>query len=275
MRSLAVPTAAALERLIEHAERAGAKVHADQSELRHMGALGAWAVPGRRDPRASRAARAGRYADGAGQRPDVLGGARGTRGTVRRGARGSRGRRGVHRELGLELGDAIAPASAPSSSPKRGRLDESADAFARGDRRMRELGQTAFLSTMLIELGDVLYRRASPRRPSAWRSRARSSAPPRTSSTSPGAPRSARRIAADRGRARRGRAPRARCAAVRVRDRLPAGPRLRPQRARARTACRRASRRSPRRARAGARAVGALRVRRQSRSTRAALLAEL
>jgi class 3 adenylate cyclase/tetratricopeptide (TPR) repeat protein len=162
MRSLAVPTAAALERLIEHAGRAGAKVQADQSELRYMGALehGPFPVDEIREHLERLA-----LVDTPLARASVLMfssalAARGGRFTEA--LEGVEAAAAIQRELGLEIGAAICAGQHAEYLAEAGRLDESADAFAAVIGRMRELGQTAFLSTMLIELGDILYRRGEP-----------------------------------------------------------------------------------------------------------------
>jgi class 3 adenylate cyclase/tetratricopeptide (TPR) repeat protein len=159
MRSLALPTAAALERLADHASKAGVKVMADQAGFQHLGALthGPFTLAeitpylGRFravDTPLGRinfllfeselAARAGRF-DEAIERSEAA--------------------TEIHRQLGHKLGTAICMGQRAEHLSQAGRLEEGVDSYRDVIAMMEALGQTAFRSTMLIELGDLLYRR--------------------------------------------------------------------------------------------------------------------
>jgi class 3 adenylate cyclase len=157
LRSRALPTAAAQKKLREHAERAGAPVLAERARLQGMGALthGPFG-PAEIEPEIERlrsgetplervnllmlegelAVRAGRYDEAIEQ---------------------ARAAQDIAAELGLTLLQTIAQAQRAQFLGTAGRLTESEQLYGDVTARMDELGHTAFLSTMLIELGEIVY----------------------------------------------------------------------------------------------------------------------
>lgn len=158
MRSMAVPAAAALERLIEHAGRAGVRVMAEQSEIQRMGALthGPF-TPAEITPHLERLREAGTPVTRANvlmiESELAVRGGHFTDAVTAIEAAGE-----SHRELGLTIGTTLCAAQRAEHLAAAGRLEESAAGFRDTIAVLESLDQTAFLSTVTIELGEVLYR---------------------------------------------------------------------------------------------------------------------
>ena len=162
LQSRALPTVAALERLMEHAERAGALALTGRAAIEIMGPL----IYGPLTPNDVRARLV----------PLRAGGSRVALGTIlhveahlayREGrfeealAR-HREANAIAAELGLELMLINGTTSEAEALRAQGRLDEAIAILREGNRQLEALGQTSFLSTALIELGELLYKRGEP-----------------------------------------------------------------------------------------------------------------
>lgn len=161
VRSRAVPTRAALEHQVEHAERAGARLLAGRAMMQLIGPL----VYGPFEPdevraqiarlpvdtsplarvnalyvEAALASREGRFA-----------------GALERLGRAAE----IEHELGLDVARAINLQSRAAILRERGDLDAAATAYREAIAQLEETGQTSFRSTALINLADVLYERGA------------------------------------------------------------------------------------------------------------------
>lgn len=157
-----MPSVAALDRVIEHSSHAGAAGLRDNALLMLTGPLGfgpftTEEVRGRLALIRSSDSLMGRYSD------------RMTEAHLA-------GRRGQYEEaiglagaaadlaanLGLSLLDTLARWNAATMLRSAGRLDEAAAAYRRAIDRLEELGQASFRSTVILDLGRVVYEQGDP-----------------------------------------------------------------------------------------------------------------
>jgi class 3 adenylate cyclase/tetratricopeptide (TPR) repeat protein len=158
LRSRAVPAKRAVERQLEHADRAGARVLAAGAALELIGPL----MYGPFEPELVRAELAKLRTEGRafGAGNVLLLEAE----LARREGRFADAHRTAHQaheiqeELGLELGSIISGMGEAEILATEGRLDEAAAQFLEICARLEERGLTSFLSTTLIDLGEVQYR---------------------------------------------------------------------------------------------------------------------
>jgi class 3 adenylate cyclase/tetratricopeptide (TPR) repeat protein len=162
LRSKAVPSGAAQQKVVEYATRAGAPLLADRTRIQRQGVLthGPFTPAEiRPDIEAFRKAdtpiarisvlmlesnldaREGRFAEAIEKVDDAM---------------------AIFAELGLSLGRAITTTVRAEVLAAAGRFTESEDAFRATIAMMEELGQTSFRSTVLIELAAVLFRLDRP-----------------------------------------------------------------------------------------------------------------
>jgi class 3 adenylate cyclase/tetratricopeptide (TPR) repeat protein len=159
VRSQAVPTMAALEQLLEHARRAGARVLADRAMMQLIGPL----IYGPFEPHEIRARLA--------QLPTAESRLATVNVLFVEAELARRDKRfddaldllqqssSIERELGLDVGSAINTQRQAEVLSDAGRLDEAIVTYRQALARLEELGQTSFRSTALINLGQTLYRR--------------------------------------------------------------------------------------------------------------------
>jgi class 3 adenylate cyclase/tetratricopeptide (TPR) repeat protein len=157
LRSRGVPTVTALERVREHAERAGDRLLARRACMQQIGPLiygpfDAATIHGQLDQLRMNRSPLGRvpvlYVEAELARRDMR-----FDEAFALLAQASE----IERELGLAIAEAINAQNRAQLLRDTGRLGEAAELYRSAAARLEELGQTSFRSTTLITLGEVLY----------------------------------------------------------------------------------------------------------------------